>query len=60
MELTDKEEEKGLVIALADAVVDPGAVMVHSQHTSPAHPAVMSARRLRPFALLAEPRATAL
>lgn len=41
-------------------VVDPHAVMVHLEHTSLAHPAVVAARRLVHLTLAAEPELPAL
>lgn len=57
---TEEEEQEGLVVAVADAVVDPGAVVVHAQDTPAAGAAVVRPRRLRPPALLAEARAAVL
>jgi hypothetical protein len=42
------------VIFKTDAVVDPRAMMVHLQHTCPAHPTMMASVRLKlraPFAM---------
>jgi hypothetical protein len=57
---TDEEQQEGLVVAVADAIIYPGAVVVHAQHAARAHAAVVRARRLRPLALLAEAHAAAL
>ncbi len=57
---TEQEQQEGLIICVADTVVDPGAVVVHAQHTALAHSAVVAARRLVPAALLAESRCPAL
>ena len=40
----EQEHDEVLVIVQADAISDPGAVMVHTKHTSSAHRAVMSSR----------------
>mmetsp|Transcript_17526 Transcript_17526/g.44515 ORF Transcript_17526/g.44515 Transcript_17526/m.44515 type:complete len:322 (-) Transcript_17526:244-1209(-) len=56
----DEEEEEGLVVAMANAVVHPGAVMVHAEHASLADAAVVAARWLGKLALLAETCAAAL
>jgi hypothetical protein len=51
--LTNEQTKKGAVVAVADAVVDPRAVMVHAQHTSITHTAVVGTRWLVVAALLA-------
>ena len=49
----DHVEEEVAVVAVADAVVEPGAVVVHLEHATVAHRAVVRARGLRVDALLA-------
>ena len=49
----DHVEEKVAVIAVADAVVEPRAVMVHLEHAAVAHRAVVSPRGLWVDAFLA-------
>ena len=49
----DHVEEEVSVVAVADAVVEPGAVVVHLEHAAVAHRAVVGARGLRVDALLA-------
>ena len=51
-----QKKEEGLVVAVAHAVVDPHAVVVHAQHALVAHAAVVRARGLVPRTLLAIPR----
>ena len=45
---------------MAHAIVDPGAVMVHSQHAALAYAAMVAARRLGLPTLLAKPLSTTL
>ena len=52
-DVEDHVEEEVSVVAVADAVVEPGAVVVHLEHAPVAHRAVVSARGLRVDALLA-------
>lgn len=50
----EEHEEEVLVVEIADAIVDPGTVVVHSANTSLAYSAVMCAIRLvfaTPFAM---------
>mmetsp|Transcript_103094 Transcript_103094/g.222591 ORF Transcript_103094/g.222591 Transcript_103094/m.222591 type:complete len:273 (-) Transcript_103094:411-1229(-) len=49
----EHEEAEVPVVAVAHAVVDPGAVVVHLQHAPLAHAAVVRPRRLPAAALLA-------
>ena len=51
----EHELEKVAVVEVANAVVDPGAVVVHAQHTAAAHAAMVAARGLVLPALLAVP-----
>ena len=53
---TEKEQQERLVVVMPYAVVDPHAVMVHPQHATVACSAVVCARWLVLFALLAESR----
>ena len=57
---TQEEQQEGFVVAVADAVVDPGAMVAHAQHTPLAQAAVVAAGRLVPVALLAESHHAAL
>jgi hypothetical protein len=56
---TEEEEEKGLVVAVADAVVRPRAVVVHAEDARSADRAMMRSRRLGFLAFLTVSRATA-
>lgn len=50
----EEHEEEVLVVEVADTIVDPGTVVIHSAHTSLAYSAVMCAIRLvfaAPFAM---------
>lgn len=58
--LTNEQTKKRAIVAVADAVVDPWAVMVHTQHTSVTHTTVVGPRRLVVAALLAEAGRTIL
>ena len=51
-EAVEEEEDEVLVVVEGDAVVDPGAVMIHLEHAASAHGAVMRAVRLHTRALL--------
>jgi len=52
---TYEEQQESLVVAVADAVVDPRAVVAHAQHAALAYAAVVAPGRLVALALLAEP-----
>ena len=52
-EAVEEEEDEVLVVVEGDAVVDPGAVVIHLEHAAPAHRAVVRAVRLHTRALLA-------
>ena len=51
-EAVEEEEDEVLVVVEGDAVVDPGAVVVHLEHAGPAHGAMVRAVRLHARALL--------
>ena len=51
-EAVEEEEDEVLVVVEGDAVVDPGAVVIHLEHAAPAHRAVVSTVRLHARALL--------
>jgi len=50
-----QEQYKVLVVVEVDAVVHPGAVVVHFQHAAAAHAAVVRSVRLDDLTLFAEP-----
>jgi hypothetical protein len=58
--LTYEQTKEGAIVAVANAVVDPRAVMVHTQHTSVAHTTVVGTWGLVVAALLAEAGCTIL
>lgn len=51
--LVEAEQEEGFEVVIANAVTDPGAVVVHFGHANVANPAVMRALGLPVAALLA-------
>ena len=51
-EAVEEEEDEVLVVVEGDAVVDPGAVVIHLQHAAPANGAVVRTVRLHTGALL--------
>ena len=50
----EHEDEKNLQVALANAIINPSAMMVHSEHTAPAFTAMMRAWRLDALTLKAK------
>lgn len=50
--LTQQEQEEGLVVAMANTVVDPGTMMTHAKHASLAHSTMVTSGWLVAFALL--------
>ena len=57
---TEEEAQEGGIVAMADAVVHPRAVVVHAEDAAVALPAVVRAGWLRPATLVAETRRAAL
>lgn len=50
----EDEDEEDSQVALPDAIVNPAAMVVHSEHAAPAFTAMVRTRRLDTLALKAE------